>query len=31
MTTALWITAVLLILVGIAGAVLPALPGTPLI
>ena len=31
MTTALWITAVLLILVGIAGAVLPVLPGVPLI
>jgi len=31
MTTALWITAVLLILVGVAGAVLPALPGVPLI
>jgi uncharacterized protein len=31
MTTALWIAAVLLILVGIAGTVLPALPGVPLI
>jgi uncharacterized protein YqgC (DUF456 family) len=31
MTTALWITAVLLILAGFAGAVLPALPGVPLI
>ncbi|RPH52525.1 MAG: DUF456 family protein [Desulfobacteraceae bacterium] len=31
MTTALWITTVLLILVGVAGAVLPALPGVPLI
>ncbi|MBU1712673.1 MAG: DUF456 family protein [Proteobacteria bacterium] len=31
MTTVLWITAVLLILVGVAGAVLPALPGVPLI
>lgn len=28
MTTALWIVAVLLVLVGIAGTVLPALPGT---
>ncbi len=31
MTTTLWIVAVLLILVGVAGAVLPALPGVPLI
>jgi uncharacterized protein len=31
MTTLLWIIAVLLILVGLAGAVLPALPGVPLI
>ncbi|MDQ3214829.1 MAG: DUF456 family protein [Pseudomonadota bacterium] len=31
MTTTLWITAVLLILVGLAGTVLPALPGVPLI
>lgn len=31
MTTALWVAAVLLILVGIAGTVLPALPGVPLI
>ena len=31
MTTTLWIIAVLLILVGVAGAVLPALPGVPLI
>lgn len=31
MNTALWIVAVLLILVGVAGAVLPALPGVPLI
>ncbi len=31
MTTTLWIIAVLLIVVGIAGTVLPALPGVPLI
>ncbi|MBU2622206.1 MAG: DUF456 domain-containing protein [Proteobacteria bacterium] len=31
MTTALWITAVLLILVGVIGALLPVLPGIPLI
>ncbi|OQW97383.1 MAG: hypothetical protein BWK74_06405 [Desulfobacteraceae bacterium A6] len=31
MTTALWITAVLLILVGVVGALLPVLPGIPLI
>jgi uncharacterized protein YqgC (DUF456 family) len=31
MTTTLWIVAVLLIVVGIAGTVLPALPGVPLI
>ncbi|MFH1976375.1 MAG: DUF456 domain-containing protein [Pseudomonadota bacterium] len=31
MTIALWITAVLLILVGIVGALLPVLPGIPLI
>ncbi|MDQ3446175.1 MAG: DUF456 family protein [Pseudomonadota bacterium] len=31
MTTTLWIVAVLLILVGLAGTVLPALPGVPLI
>ena len=31
MTTTLWIVAVLLMLVGIAGTVLPALPGVPLI
>lgn len=31
MTTALWVAAVLLILVGTAGTVLPALPGVPLI
>ena len=31
MTTTLWIVAVLLILVGAAGTVLPALPGVPLI
>ena len=31
MTTILWIIAVLLILIGIAGAVLPGLPGIPLI
>jgi len=31
MTTTLWIIAVLLILVGFAGTVLPALPGVPLI
>jgi uncharacterized protein len=31
MTTALWIVAVLLIVVGVAGTVLPALPGIPLI
>lgn len=31
MTTTLWIVAVLLILVGVAGTVLPALPGVPLI
>jgi hypothetical protein len=31
MTTALWIVAVLLIAVGVAGTVLPALPGIPLI
>jgi uncharacterized protein len=31
MTTALWIIAVLLILVGVAGTVLPALPGIPLL
>jgi len=31
MTTALWIVAVLLILVGVAGTILPALPGVPLI
>jgi uncharacterized protein len=31
MTAALWVAAVLLILVGIAGTVLPALPGVPLI
>ncbi len=31
MATTLWIVAVLLILVGVAGTVLPALPGVPLI
>ncbi|MEW6333621.1 MAG: DUF456 family protein [Thermodesulfobacteriota bacterium] len=31
MNTALWIIAVLLIMIGVAGAVLPALPGVPLI
>lgn len=31
MTTILWIIAVLLMLVGVAGAVLPAIPGVPLI
>ena len=31
MTTAFWIIAVLLILAGVAGTVLPALPGAPLI
>ncbi|HZA94498.1 MAG TPA: DUF456 family protein [Burkholderiaceae bacterium] len=31
MTTTLWIIAVLLIIVGVAGTVLPALPGVPLI
>jgi uncharacterized protein len=31
MTTALWIVAVLLIAVGVAGTVLPALPGIPLL
>jgi uncharacterized protein YqgC (DUF456 family) len=31
MTTTLWIIAVLLMLVGVAGTVLPALPGVPLI
>ncbi len=31
MTTALWIVAVLLIVIGVAGTVLPALPGVPLI
>lgn len=31
MTTALWVLAVLLIVVGFAGTVLPALPGIPLI
>jgi uncharacterized protein YqgC (DUF456 family) len=31
MTTTLWIIAVLLILAGVAGSVLPALPGVPLI
>ena len=31
MTTSLWIAAVLLIIVGVAGTVLPALPGIPLI
>ena len=31
MTTTLWIVAILLILVGVAGTVLPALPGVPLI
>jgi len=31
MTIALWITAVLLILVGVVGALLPVLPGIPLI
>lgn len=31
MTTALWVIAVLLIVVGVAGTVLPALPGIPLI
>lgn len=31
MTTTLWIVAVLLIIVGVAGTVLPALPGVPLI
>lgn len=31
MTTTLWIVAVLLMLIGIAGTVLPALPGVPLI
>jgi uncharacterized protein YqgC (DUF456 family) len=31
MTTTLWVVAVLLILVGVAGTVLPALPGMPLI
>jgi len=31
MTTILWVIAVLLILVGVAGAVLPAIPGVPLI
>lgn len=31
MTTSLWIAAVLLIIVGVAGTVLPALPGIPMI
>ncbi|HKO68029.1 MAG TPA: DUF456 family protein [Burkholderiaceae bacterium] len=31
MTTTLWIVAILLIVVGVAGTVLPALPGVPLI
>lgn len=31
MTTALWIVAALLIVVGVAGTVLPALPGIPLV
>jgi uncharacterized protein YqgC (DUF456 family) len=31
MTTSLWIAAVLLIIVGVAGTLLPALPGIPLI
>jgi uncharacterized protein len=31
MTTALWIVAVLLVLAGVAGTMLPALPGIPLI
>ena len=31
MTTTLWIVAVLLIVIGVAGTVLPALPGVPLI
>jgi uncharacterized protein len=31
MTTSLWIAAVLLIIVGVAGTILPALPGIPLI
>ena len=31
MTTTLWVVAVLLIVVGVAGTVLPALPGVPLI
>jgi uncharacterized protein YqgC (DUF456 family) len=31
MTTALWVLAVLLIVAGVAGTVLPALPGVPLI
>ena len=31
MNITLWIVAVLLILVGVAGTVLPALPGVPLI
>jgi uncharacterized protein YqgC (DUF456 family) len=31
MTTTLWIIAVLLMLVGIAGTLLPAVPGVPLI
>jgi uncharacterized protein len=31
MTTTLWIIAVLLIVIGVAGTVLPALPGVPLI
>jgi len=31
MTTTLWVIAVLLIVVGVAGTVLPALPGVPLI
>ena len=31
MTTTLWVVAVLLIVIGVAGTVLPALPGVPLI
>ena len=31
MTTTLWVVAVLLIIVGVAGTVLPALPGVPLV
>src|SRR5688500_17047033 len=31
MTTTLWIVSVLLIVIGVAGTVLPALPGVPLI